>query len=224
MTTHQLRRAWLEEDGEGVAHAGDAVDEREEDDVVLPDGGPGVVEEVEHGEVDDGLDDGVEVVYGVLGHEVGQGAHPGCSLPPVVDLVKGEGPQGSNLAQQGCMRILIILAGLELITGIQNTRQPCMMHCILTDCDDSVRVSQRSKRLVAHFGQCSQAYPGKTQYQVVHSLDPRFPEPLLPAPAEYQWLIRKASFFSTQCERGCRQPAKIGNLTYVPSQEVPVLP
>ena len=104
--THQLCRAWLEEDGEGVADAGDTVDEREEDDVVLPDGGPGVVEEVEHGEVDDGLDDGVEVVYGVLGHEVGQGAHPGCSLPPVVDLVKGEGPQGSNLAQQGCMRIL----------------------------------------------------------------------------------------------------------------------
>lgn len=101
ITTHQLCRAWLEEDGKGVADAGDAIDQREEDDIVLPDRRPGVVEKVEHGEVDDGLDDGVEVIYGVLGHEVGQGAHPGGSLPPVVHLVQRERPQGSNFAEQG---------------------------------------------------------------------------------------------------------------------------
>jgi hypothetical protein len=100
--THQLRGTWLEEDCEGVSDAGDAVDEREEDDVVLPDGGPRVVEEVEHGEVDDGLHHRVEVVDAVLGQEVGQRAHPGGSLPPVVYLVQREGTQGSDLAQQSC--------------------------------------------------------------------------------------------------------------------------
>lgn len=103
---HQLRRTWLEENGEGVADASDAVDERKEDDVVLPDGRPWIVEEVEHGEVDDGLNNGVEVIYGVLGQEVGQGAHPGGSLPPVVYLVERERSQGSDLAEQSCNHIL----------------------------------------------------------------------------------------------------------------------
>jgi len=104
--THQLCRTWLEEDGEGVADASDAVDECKEDNVVLPDGRPWVVEEVEHGEVDNGLNNGVEVIYGVLGHEVGQGAHPGGSLPPVVYLVQRERSQGSDLAEQSCNHIL----------------------------------------------------------------------------------------------------------------------
>ena len=87
MYGYQLCGARLEEDGEGVADARDAVDDRNQDDIVLPDGRPWVVEEVEHGEVDDGLHDGVEMVDGVLGHEISQGAHPRGSLPPVVYLV-----------------------------------------------------------------------------------------------------------------------------------------
>ena len=103
MYEYQLCGARLEKDGEGVSNAGDAVDKCDEDNVVLPDGRSGVVEEVEHGEVDDGLDDGVEVVDGVLGHEISQRAHPRGSLPPVVYLVQRERPQGTDLAKQGCI-------------------------------------------------------------------------------------------------------------------------
>lgn len=112
--THQLCRAWLKEDGESVADASDAVDEGNKNDVVLPDGWPGVVEEVEHREVDYGLDDGVEVVYGVLGHEVGERAHPGGPLPPIVYLVKREWSQGSNFAQQSCTILDSTLASKKI--------------------------------------------------------------------------------------------------------------
>lgn len=65
----------FEQEGEHVGHASYTIYKAEQNCIIVLKGGSGVVEEIEHGKIDQWLDDCVEMVYCVLGEKISETAH-----------------------------------------------------------------------------------------------------------------------------------------------------
>lgn len=76
MKTHQLSRAWLEEDSQCISNTSHAIHKADQNDIVIEKRGSRVSEEVEHGEINQWLDKCVETVYCIFSKETSETTHP----------------------------------------------------------------------------------------------------------------------------------------------------